>query len=155
MRNLTLPSVAIVATAVFSCTSYSKTSYYTGDRYQDSLIKSVDNKLESQGRISVNRYKKQIGQDSLVYYAVEKATNRLVSVGFSEIKDDRRTVYTLMNGELVKVLYKPNHRKGEVANIYFYENGKLVYKRDRNPDSPDSQKFLNDINFFKATFGVL
>jgi hypothetical protein len=134
---------------ILSCTVYSKNSYYTGDKYQDSVIKSVDNRLKTAEKIKVDWRKKQFGNDSNLVYAVNKLNNELLSIGFSELKADKRTSYTLLKGELVKVIYHPNHRKGEVSNIYFYENGRFIYERHRNADSPDAQKFLDDIDFFK------
>ena len=147
MRNLSL--FIAVAVVLLSCSDL----YYTGDKSNDDIIKSVDNKLKTAEKVyRVNR-KRLYGKDTIVYYTIDRANNKLLTIGLSEIKANRRTLYILLNGELTKVTYIPNLRKG-MSNIYFYENEQLVYKRNRVADSTDAKKFIEDIVFFKKDLQV-
>lgn len=89
-----------------------------------------------------------------MYFSVNKMTNQLQAVGFTELKTDTRTSYYLMNGKLIKVLYIPNNRERSVSTIYFYDDDNFVLKRERNDNSPSPQKFLEDVRFFKEALGV-
>ncbi|HEX2606483.1 MAG TPA: hypothetical protein VHK91_03850 [Flavisolibacter sp.] len=101
------------------------------------------------------RGKKHFGADSIVYYSVNKQTNQLVAIGFTEIKNDSRTMYDLIDGELIRVRYKPNHRKGNSYAVYYFDKGKNLFKRETNTIAPKGEKFIEDIIFFKKALGVL
>ena len=136
-----------------SSTAVGQNSYYTGNKYQDSIVKAVDSKLKNSA-VKTIRSKKHFGADSIVYYAVNKQTNQLVAIGFTEIRTDSRTMYDLIDGELIRVRYIPNHRKSNPSTIYYYDKDKLIYKRERNADTPSGEKFIDDILFFKKALGT-
>ena len=117
-------------------------------------MKSIDSRLKS-ASVKTNRDKQHFGVDSIVYYAVDKQTNQLVAIGFTEIKADSRTMYDLLNGELMRVRYVPNHKKGNPSTIYYYDKGSLLFKRERNTDTPKGEKFIDDIILFKKALCVL
>jgi hypothetical protein len=144
----------IASIVFFTCKVSKEQSYYTGDAKQDSLIKRTDDKFRLREKVRVAKNKIRFGSDSLVYYAVDKSNNQLVSIGFIELKRNKSTSYDLINGELIRVRYMPDNYK-RVSTIYYYEKNKIIYKRERNSDTPDGQKFIDDILFFKKALSVL
>ncbi len=100
--------------------------------------------------------KRNFGKDSILSYQVNESNHQLLWIGFREIKSQEQTMYVLRNGDLVKVWYTSNYRNPKsISDIYFYENNKLVYKRECNTKSPESQKFLDDISYFKKVLSLL
>jgi hypothetical protein len=144
----------ISAVLMHSCNVNKRSSYYTGDHRQDSIIRVIDNKYKNLKPIKLTKGKRFFGSDSIVYYTVNKLTNQLQSVGFTELKTDSRTTYDLINGKLIKVRYVPNNRERSASTIYFYDDGNFILKRERNDISPEPGKFLDDLEFFRSALGV-
>jgi hypothetical protein len=148
--QLLLPISTIL---ILSSTVAGQDTNYTGDKYQDSVVNAVEARFKNSA-VKTSRNKMHFGTDSLVYYAVDKQTNQLVAVGFTEISTDRRTMYDLINGELIRVRYISNHRKSSSSAIYYFDNGNVLFKRERNANAPKGEKFIEDILFFKKALGV-
>ena len=152
MRFLLAYPIFIVLIA--SCKVNRHSSFYSGDYHQDSIIRSIDNKYMNQERIKITKGKRHFGKDSIVYYAINKATNQLHAVGFTELKTNSRTSYELINGELIKVGYILNNNDRSASAVYFYNAGNCVLKREKNIVSMDPNKFLQDVQFFKRALHV-
>ncbi|HYH16411.1 MAG TPA: hypothetical protein VD794_14380 [Flavisolibacter sp.] len=152
--NTLLSLLLTLAAIAFTSAANGQNKYNSGDNRQDSIMRAIDLKLK-QASVRTNRNKKAFGSDSLVYYSVNKRTNQLVAVGFTEVTADSRTMYDLLNGELVRVRFVANHKNGNPATVYYFENGKVIYVQQRSGIIPNGEKFIEDIVFFKSSLGVL
>ena len=139
---------------IASCKVNRHSSFYSGDYHQDSIIRSIDNKYKNQGRIKITKGKRRFGKDSVIYYTINKTTNQLLAVGFTELITNSRTSYELINGELIKVGYILNNNDRSASAVYFYDAGSCVLKREWKIVSMDPNKFLRDVQFFKRALGV-
>lgn len=142
----------IIILIFFSISTLSCVRYdYAGNNKQDPIIKSIDKKLSNRKANWV--WSKMLHHgDSIIRYSAYTKNNQLVDLFLNENNGSKKTFYNLVDGQLVKVQHFPIDKNKR--NIYFFEDGRFLFKRQAIVDSTDPYKFLKDINSFKIIFSL-